>query len=55
MSVRIRGMRIPENCVSCPLALLNNYGERVCYVTEEDVTEMFYDRHDKCQIEEVDD
>ena len=35
----IKDMWLPEHCGACPLAMLNGYGERRCFVTDSTVTE----------------
>lgn len=55
MATKIKGLRVPEACINCPFALLNSWGERQCYVTDADVTDLIHDRHDECPMDEVDD
>lgn len=58
MSVKIKGMNIPDSCLVCPLCLLNQYGnERYCFATGR-ITDTYlesYTRADECPMEEVDD
>ena len=58
MSVKIKGMYLPENCLLCPLCILNDYGERVCYATANiRITEfdVIYSRNENCPMEETED
>ncbi len=51
----IKDMSLPEHCGKCPLALLNGWGERYCFVTDHDVTACdgwTYNRHSECPMEE---
>ena len=54
----IKDMYLPEHCGECPLALLNSYGERFCFVTDADVTRCdgwVETRHGNCPMEERED
>ena len=50
MGVFIKDMYLPDNCLKCPFAMLNKYGERLCYFTDRKV--WIYDRHEECPLEE---
>lgn len=53
----IKDMWLPEHCGKCPLALLDGYGERKCFVTESDVTgnaTWAGDRASDCPMREMD-
>ena len=50
----IEGMSIPNSCVECPLAMLNRYHERFCFVTESMANiDPFYGRPDDCPMKEL--
>lgn len=51
----IKDMSLPEHCGQCPLALLNGWGERHCFVTDSNVTgnaTWAEDRPGDCPMEE---
>lgn len=53
----IKNMWMPEHCGKCPMALLDGYGERHCYVTDTCVTNCdgwTYNRSEDCPLEERD-
>lgn len=53
-AIRIEGMDIPENCIECPLMVLNRQGERYCFITEIIAeTDPFYGRPNWCPITEI--
>ena len=52
-AVKINNMYIPETCMNCPLATLDSYGYRICFVTEVNVTNNYWDRNDRCPMEKV--
>lgn len=52
--IKIKCMRLPESCLRCPLSIINHYGERECFVTEEDVSVFVYERPEECPMEETD-
>lgn len=33
-SLKIKGMRLPESCSKCPLALMTRYAEHICFITD---------------------
>jgi hypothetical protein len=54
--VFIKDMFMPGHCGRCPMALLNHYGERTCFITESDVTDnatWIEDRPDDCPMREM--
>lgn len=56
MSVIIKGMCLPENCLSCPLCILTEYGDRVCYASADVRIRKYdgtYERGDNCPMEET--
>lgn len=57
MSVIIENMCLPDNCMVCPFAMLNNFNERYCYVTERRLDVYFeaYNRHEECPMKESED
>jgi hypothetical protein len=58
MSVKIKDMSLPDNCVVCPLCLLDSYGwKRFCFATgkEIDISWDSSGRSDDCPMEEVED
>lgn len=50
----IKDMFLPAHCGACPLALLDSYGYRSCYVTDSDVTRLavYEERSGDCPMEE---
>ena len=51
----IKNMFMPRHCGRCPLALLDGYGDRVCFITESDVTSnatWLEERPNDCPMEE---
>lgn len=56
MAVKIKDMTVPDNCMACLLASLQSTsGARYCLVTNYNVTNKEYERHDECPMEEVED
>ena len=52
--VIVKDMTMPESCAECPLAMLNHYRERYCFVTESIVDiDPFYGRKDNCPMTEI--
>ena len=57
MSVKIKGMHLPENCLSCPLCMLSEYGDRFCYASANVSIRKYdgtYERNEDCPMEEED-
>lgn len=57
MSVKIKGMSLPENCLSCPLCMLSEYGDRFCYASANVSIRKYdgtYERNEDCPMEEED-
>lgn len=54
----IKDMSLPEYCSKCPFAVLDNFGDRHCYITDYDVTNYdgwcYNDRHEDCPMSERD-
>lgn len=55
MVVKIKNWDIPESCYDCPLNLVNQFGERKCWFTDCNVSDLFLIRHDECPMEESED
>ena len=56
MSIIIKGMDLPEKCISCPLYMLNEYRYRFCYASPDMHIadwEAEFKRHDNCPMEEM--
>ena len=54
--VIIKDMWLPEHCGKCPMALLNAYGDRRCFITDSNVTNnatWAEERHDRCPMVEM--
>lgn len=54
--VFIEEMNLPNHCCECPLALLDSYGYRNCFITGYNVSEEAYllnERHYMCPMSEI--
>lgn len=56
MTVKIKGMSIPENCESCPLIMREERGYRKCSVLDEALPSFLMEyKSSNCPIEEAED
>lgn len=56
MSVKVKDMWMPGNCASCPLLILDSYGYRRCFVTDDTIRDyMLDDKPGNCPLEECED
>ena len=54
--IKIKDMCMPGNCASCPLLILSAWGNRSCFVTEENIQDWRLDeRSANCPLEESED
>lgn len=53
-AIKIEGMNMPKSCIECPLMMLMGFGERYCFVTDQQAEiDPFYGRPDHCPMEEI--